>query len=133
MSITETSGKERTPHSNDKRYLLTIIELLRLLERPFKYAHVDVRVCTDLNVGDYYRLTKDKNRFTIELGKPDGDIRQVFPELAFAWASMHVWNKIEDGKTRYPEGWGEKVGYCWRIITGETTEVIRDEFRRQSE
>ena len=133
MSISETNGNEETPRSNDKQRLLTIIQLLRLLERPFKYAHVDVEVCTDLIDGEYYRLTKDKNRFTIRLKEPEGSVGQIFPELAFAWASMHIWNKLKNGKTKYPVGWGEKVGYCWRIITGEVSEVIEDEIRRQSE
>jgi len=132
MSISETNGNAETTPS-DKERLLTIVQMLRLFERPFKFAHVDVKVCKDLEDGEYYRLIKDKSRFTIQLREPEGAIERIFPELAFAWASMHVWNKIKDGHTRYPIGWGEKVGYCWRVITGEVSEVIEDEIRRQSE
>ena len=100
MSILETNGNEETPRSADKRRLLDIVTMLRIFQRPFKFAHIDVRVCKDLEDGEYYRLTKDKNRFTIQLKEPEGSVGQIFPELAFAWSSMHVWNKIEDGKTR---------------------------------
>ena len=133
MSILETNGNEETTRSADKRRLLDIVTMLRIFQRPFKFAHIDVRVCKDLEDGEYYRLTKDKTRFTIELREPDGAIQRIFPELAFAWASMHIWSKLEDGKTKYPVGWGEKVGYCWRIITGEVSEVIDNAVRRQPE
>ena len=44
MSISETSGNEETTHSADKAQLQTVVQLLRLFKRPFKFAHIDVHV-----------------------------------------------------------------------------------------
>jgi len=129
MSISETSGNEETIPSNDKVQLLTVVQLLRLFKRPFKFAHIDVYVREDLDSQAYYEVKKNKNRFKVSIHKTDKPIQASYPELALAWASMITSNIRKDTGERYPDIWGKHVVECWRILMGETTGRDLDELR----